>query len=173
MNLGKKGPYILIILLVIILIFILGVQYGKRVKIADTAIAILLSVTPSASPKPSKSPITKYSSYSHNGCKVGFLYPSYLKLENESTQEAKFSSTDKSQFIKVLCNRSEVDQSESTKSASILIDGTSGSSVNSSLKVNNQPISTKIIRINRSALPVEFIVNTELAPLIITSTELE
>lgn len=173
MSFGKKGPYILIVLLVIILIFILGVQYGKRVKVADTAISFLLSITPIPSSKPLKMPITTFTSYTHKGCKTGFLYPSYLKLEKESTQEAKFVSTDKRQFIKIICNKNLTDLSESTKSATVSINGFSGKSFDSSVKVNNETITSKIIRVNRSSLPVEFTLNTELAPLITTSIELE
>lgn len=173
MDIGKKGPYILILLLVIILIFILGVQYGKRVNVADTAIAILLSITPSPSPKPQQIPITKYDSYSHAECKISFLYPSYLKLDHESSQEAKFISSDKKQFIKIQCPTKLENRIENTDSTSITINGIRGTSTKDEMKVNNENISIKIIRINRTVLPVEFILNKELEPLITTSIELE
>lgn len=167
MNLGKKGPYILILLLVIILIFILGVQYGKRVKIADTAISILLSISPS--PKPSPLPLTKYSSYTHKDCKLSFLYPSYLKLESESSQEAKFNSADKKQFVLLNCPKKISQPTTSTDSASITIDGVRAQHME---KVNNKGISTTSININ-SVPPIELIMNKELEPLIITSIELK
>ncbi len=165
MNFGKKGPYFLIVLLVIILIFILGVQYGKRVKIADTAIAYLLSITPSPRPKPSQIPVTEYTSYSHDRCKVSFLYPSYLKLERESTSEAKFSSQDKKQFVIVQCTTKLPDRLESTNSATITIDGLRAETFNDK--------NSKIIRIYRSSSPLEFTFNKELEPLITTSIEFE
>ncbi len=173
MNFDKKGPYILILLLVVILIFILGVQYGKRVKVADTAIAFLLSITPSPSPKPSRMPVVQYDSYSHKECNVTFLYPSYLKLDNESSQEAKFVSSDKKQFIKIKCAAKLENTKESTNSARITMNGYPGSSFDDKLKVNNETIAVKVIRVNRTVLPIEFVFNKELEPLITTSIEFE
>jgi hypothetical protein len=173
MNFGKKGPYILIALLVIILIFILGVQYGKRVKIADTAISFLLSITPSPSPKPSRIPVVKYNSYSHKGCSISFLHPSYLQVEKESTQEAQLSSKDKNQFIKLNCSKKLSEKKDGSDSASITVNGYTGKSFDEIMKLNGDSINIKIIQINRAALPVELIFNKELEPLITTSIKLQ
>jgi len=42
----KKGPIIIVALLIAFLLFIGGMQYGKRVETANKAIAIILSITP-------------------------------------------------------------------------------------------------------------------------------
>lgn len=173
MNFGKKGPYILITLLVIILIFILGVQYGKRVKIADTAISFLLSITPSPSPQPSQIPVIKYDSYSHKGCRISLLHPSYLQVEKQSSVEAKLSSKDKKQFISIDCSKKLSDTKISSDSASISINGYQAQSFEDKVKVNKKTVNIKTIRMNRSSLPVGINFSKELEPLITTSIELQ
>lgn len=50
----RKLPYLFLFSLIVILTFILGVKYGKKVEQANKINSYLLKITPSASPKPSE-----------------------------------------------------------------------------------------------------------------------
>lgn len=89
MNL-KRGPFVLLILLIIILIFILGVRYGQKVEKTNKVINYLISLPPTQ-PPPTQKPV-EFNKYSNSVCSIEFLYPSYLKKENESSSSAEFSS---------------------------------------------------------------------------------
>ena len=111
----KKGPIIFIAVLAVVLVFILGFSYGKTIESENKAIAYLLSITPS--PPTSKPPFNNYLSLKHAGCKVEFLYPSYLKIKKESSTEAVLESDDLSQFIRLNCSDLKISPpKESSKS---------------------------------------------------------
>ncbi|HRN69652.1 MAG TPA: hypothetical protein PLS49_00575 [Candidatus Woesebacteria bacterium] len=99
---GKKGPILLISLLVIILVFIVGMNYGKKVEEADKTIRYVLSLTPSPNPSMLEPQIT-YIEYTNETCGFSFLYPSNFILEKEASSEAILSSKDKS--IQIHCGQ--------------------------------------------------------------------
>lgn len=77
----KKGPIIIIALLISLLLFIGGMQYGKRVETADKAIALLLSITPD--PEIITVVPQSYSRISHKECGITYMLPDYAqKQEN-------------------------------------------------------------------------------------------
>lgn len=88
---GKAGPYILIAMLLVILMFILGVRYGQRVEKTNKMIDYLISLPPSATLQPTQIPLN-FKEYSHKGCGIKFLYPSSLEKTEESSLSAKLSS---------------------------------------------------------------------------------
>ena len=73
----KKGPIIIVALLIAFLLFIGGMQYGKRVETANKAIAIILSITPP--------PYTitiiphKYITVTNENCGLSYLLPDYAE----------------------------------------------------------------------------------------------
>ncbi len=79
----KKGPTVLLIVLIIILVFILGVRYGQRVEKTNKSVAALLSIPPTK-PQPTQPPVT-FKTYSGKACGAQFLYPSTLDLAKESS----------------------------------------------------------------------------------------
>jgi|GEM_PF-6656860 len=100
----KRGPILLILILFTILIFILGVQYGKSVHIADEVFSLLLSSTPTpAHPAQTQEDIS-YKTYTDDVCNISFLYPSTLALKNASSA-ASLVSTDNMDQIVVQCDK--------------------------------------------------------------------
>ncbi|MDO8497002.1 MAG: hypothetical protein Q7S61_00465 [bacterium] len=88
----KKGnaPYIFLGLLCVIIVFVGGIRYGTKVEQANKTIHYLLSLTPTKSiSRPPEAPIT-YTLFTHNGCRLGFTYPSTLMKTKESSSSAEF-----------------------------------------------------------------------------------
>ncbi|GIW64522.1 MAG: hypothetical protein KatS3mg092_0455 [Patescibacteria group bacterium] len=76
MKLSK--PYLFLLTLIIILVFIIGVRYGQQVERVNKTINYLLSITPSKSPTPTPTwTIIQYKT--KTGIKIN--YPSFLKIE--------------------------------------------------------------------------------------------
>lgn len=86
---AKKGPLILIVFLIVVLVFVLGVRYGQRVEMTNKTVSLALSLTP-AGPTVTKSPL-QFATYTSKDCGVEFLYPSSVSLIKRSTEEAKLS----------------------------------------------------------------------------------
>ncbi len=85
----KKGPYILITILIILLVFVLGVRYGQRVERTNKIINYLISLPPSPTAEPSQKPV-EFQTYSNKVCGIQFLYPNSW-LSSQSTPEARFT----------------------------------------------------------------------------------
>ena len=94
----KRGPILFILILLTTLIFILGVQYGKTVNVADEAFSLLMSITPSAEPPIPTQKDSTYILYTNDICNISFLYPDTLTLKDASTEASLISSSDKNQF---------------------------------------------------------------------------
>ncbi|MBI2051367.1 hypothetical protein HYT33_01250 [Candidatus Roizmanbacteria bacterium] len=84
----KKGPFILLFSLLLVLIFIVGVRYGQRVEQTNKTVSYLLSLTPSA-PTPTEGPL-RFQTYEHKPCGLQFIYPSTISKKNEASDEAAF-----------------------------------------------------------------------------------
>lgn len=103
----KKGPIIIIAFLIALVVFIGGMQYGKRVETADKAIAIILSITPP--------PYTitiiphKYITVKNEDCGLSYLLPDYAQDikniitimcgEDIASDSAKLDKNEYSQLI--------------------------------------------------------------------------
>ncbi|PIZ65288.1 hypothetical protein CO051_02560 [Candidatus Roizmanbacteria bacterium CG_4_9_14_0_2_um_filter_39_13] len=112
----KKGPIIFILILLLTLVFILGVQYGKKVNVADEALSLLMSITPNP---PAQDPIEKhyaFEMYTNDTCGVSFVYPNSLHLKIASSGASLLSANDTSE-ITVSCSK-ELDQSTKMKEKS-------------------------------------------------------
>ena len=121
----RLSPYIFLLLLIFILVFAGGVQYGKKVEKANKTIDYLLSITPTKSPTPFIAPTITYSRFEHEGCALSFLKPSYVDIKKESSISASFVSEEKT-MGKISCQNnkkgtSQIDQKNATDSASITI----------------------------------------------------
>lgn len=83
----KTGPYMLLIILIAILVFIGGVRYGQRVETANKEISTQLSITPTE--KAAKEDL-RFTTYSNKACGIRFLYPTSLKLNQQASTSAQF-----------------------------------------------------------------------------------
>lgn len=98
----KRGPIVLILGLIFILIFILGLRYGQRVERTNKVVDYLLSLPPTKPPEPTQESLA-FKDYIHKGCGVQFLYPTSLTLQNESSTSALFTEKKREQ-IKLKCD---------------------------------------------------------------------
>lgn len=109
---GKKGPYILLATLIIVVVFLLGLQYGKHIQEIDQSFEYVLSLTPTQQPSPSTTPISSYAVFSNSGCAISFLYPDSLHAVKESSTEALISTETNTKSIYMLCDQSKIASSK-------------------------------------------------------------
>jgi len=96
----KKGPFVLLGVLFVLLVFIVGVKYGKQVEKADKTISFVLSITPTKPPEPTK-PVS-YATFLNKDCGVQFLYPNTLKVEKNASAEASLVEG-KAEAVQISC----------------------------------------------------------------------
>ncbi len=85
----KRGPYIFLIILIIVLVFILGIRYGQSVEKTNKVIDYFLSLPPTK-PQTTPAPL-RFETYTNKVCGIKFLYPSFLKKEEDSSDSARFA----------------------------------------------------------------------------------
>ena len=90
---AKKGPTVLILTLLFLLVFIGGIRYGQSIETTNKKTQVMLSLTPTQ--KPSTEPVSgvkvTFKTYSNKSCGISFLYPSTITLAKQSTDEARFA----------------------------------------------------------------------------------
>lgn len=91
----KPGPWILIITIVVVLVFILGIRYGQQVEKTNKTISYVLSIAPTQ--KPTDVPLN-FKTFVSKICGISFLYPSTLKAENATSQSAQFIQNKQTQL---------------------------------------------------------------------------
>lgn len=121
----KKGPLIFLGFLVITLFFILGMQYGKRVKTADEALQLLLTIAPTPSIIPADqsrtSPVKMLTS---STCGFTFLYPADLVPKITSSNSGSLINSQNDTIVSFSCNERPNTISEAT--ASVTLSGVDG-----------------------------------------------
>lgn len=99
---GKTLPYSFLILLLLILAFILGVRYGKKVEQTNETTSYLLKLTPTqGSPTITPAPRLIFSTYKK--CDIQFMYPESLKKMGEDAVSVDFSYNGRTALY-VLCD---------------------------------------------------------------------
>jgi len=83
----KLTPYIFLVILGFVLIYILGFRSGQKVEKTNKDVNFLLSLPPTKPPAPTPLPL-EFKTYKHMGCGVSFLYPDFFKVEKESSTAA-------------------------------------------------------------------------------------
>ncbi len=73
----KKAPYIFLLVLFIILVFVVGIRYGQRVERANRTIDYLKKYLPTQEPTPE----VEFATINHDECGILFLAPKNLKVE--------------------------------------------------------------------------------------------
>jgi len=102
LRLMKAKPYVFLLVLVALLIFILGVRYGQKVEKTNKTINYLISLPPTQPPLKTK-PLD-YLTYRSTACGISFLYPSSLVVKEQTTTNILFTDKDKkNQMILVEC----------------------------------------------------------------------
>lgn len=102
MRKNKKGPYILLGILTMVIVFLVGTRYGQRVEQTNKTIDVLLSITPTQSPTPIVVPTITYTTFIHKNCVLSLLYPSSLDHVKESSHGAILSGSN-GQMIDFVC----------------------------------------------------------------------
>lgn len=109
----KLGPYFLLGFLFVILVFIIGVKYGKKVESTNKVIDFAMSITPTKVPSPT-SPLS-FKTFTHDGCGIQFLYPESLKIDKNGSAEARLSDG-KTEAVQMNCSK--------TNDLQVMISGT-------------------------------------------------
>jgi len=121
----KKGPYILFIILIGVLGFILGVQYGKRLSIANqvtekiNSVVKQLQLTPTPQQNGYKKLISK-------DCSIAFTYPDSMTIKTTDSKSMILSTKNPKHYLSLTCQGkalSEKPDKYATKSIT-LNDGT-------------------------------------------------
>ncbi|MCA9371753.1 hypothetical protein KC726_02540 [Candidatus Woesebacteria bacterium] len=126
----KKGPMILLLSLISLLIFIFGVYYGKSIAKVDALDEEFVKrfPTPTEQSKGSLSSIG-YETFLSPDCGVRFTYPAYLEVEKSPTKSANLKSSNGNEHISIDCtdetrqNYLKMLSLGSFKSESLTIDG--------------------------------------------------
>ncbi len=143
MNRKKATPYIFIVTLLLIIVFMGGIKYGIRVeKINKTEVLSLTPIKKQASPTPIiEKPTLK--TLAHPGCKVSFIYPyTSSTIIKKATHSATI--TDKMQKLKVEldCKKEDINEIQKklskdyTKTKTIIHSGVVVEKYTSNKKIN-------------------------------------
>lgn len=114
----KKGPLILLGVLITTLFFILGMQFGKRVKTADEALELLLTIAPSPSPI-DQAPAVPFQNFESSSCSFSFLYPEDLLIKKISSVSGEFIDENQQTVINFVCKEELSVPQEATNSVSL------------------------------------------------------
>lgn len=99
----RKLPYLFLLILIIILIFVGGVKYGQKVEEANKVIKYVLSITPTKSP-PKPTPTLSLEFKTVTYCDMSFIIPSYLKYEGGVNDSAdRYIDKDDNSAIILVC----------------------------------------------------------------------
>ena len=99
----RFGPYAFVFFLLLIIVFIAGTRYGRRVGEANKTIDYILSIPPSKAVLTPTPPT--YLTYNNKLCGVKLLYPSYLVLTEESSRSAQLTKNSSSE-LEITCDKS-------------------------------------------------------------------
>lgn len=121
----KKGPLILLGVLITILFFILGMQFGKRVQTADEALQLLLTIAPSPSVLPvTQEPVSSFRLLDSTACGFSMLYPEGLIAKKISSNSGSLIDKNNNSVISFICNEKMPVLSEAT--SSVILDDVDG-----------------------------------------------
>jgi len=96
----KKGPYIFLTALFVILLFIIGVRYGQKVEQVNKTINYYLSLPPTQPPE--KINPLNYETYTLTTCGISFLYPNNLTF-TERPNAVYFTDKNNKDMLKIDC----------------------------------------------------------------------
>lgn len=96
----SRGPLVLLIGLILILVFVGGVRHGQRVERYNNTVAYVISLTPpKRPPSPTPTPLSiKYGTLKHKECAFSVLYPNYLKPAKITSNSGELRRGDEAQL---------------------------------------------------------------------------
>lgn len=101
----KAKPYLFLLILLALLIFILGVRYGQKVEKTNKTINYLISLPPT---QPPSSPFPQeFKTYIHKTCGFSVTYPAWIKLDTETNHSVFFNYSDKKLALIIDCANSD------------------------------------------------------------------
>lgn len=117
----KKGPILLLLILLFVSIFMLGTKYGQQLKITQLAQTVV-SPTLSPTPQATKQESITFSEYTHKGCGISFLIPTQFKTTDSSLSALlKYNN----QNISIECPKKPINELEkidkTTATSSVLL----------------------------------------------------
>lgn len=162
----KRGPFILLSALIIVLAFIVGVRYGQTVEKANKVIDYLNKLALTPSPTPVKPTPIEFKTYQNKICGVSFLYPSSFSLK-DATNEAVFADESGAKQIDLSCPPLNVlrPSSQPTQPTPTPIDLTFKSQTIKANLVNNQSMYDLHLVNPKNGKSIEVIINTKLYAL--------
>ncbi len=161
----KKGPFILLALLIISLSFLLGVQYGKRVQLTDKAIEEIVKTFPTPTPPPSPSQAPRsYDVFTSNACALSFVYPADYTISATGTQSASVKDPTNRSLFEFGCGASLSPLEESSATTTVLIP-LNGKEYKGSLTKSDGSIMVSFLHPRRST-PVTLVISSELEALV-------
>lgn len=163
---SKPLPYIFITLLIIILVFLVGVRYGQRVEKTNKILDFINRLPPSPTLPPKTAPDIAYATYENKTCGISFLYPTYLRLK-DSTSEARFTDIQNKDEITMNCAGKATTNNK--------ISSSSGSLMTKDVTINGKKISANMLMNNTyygfslsnavNGKMIDMTIKTELFPL--------
>jgi len=158
-SMNKRGPYFLIASLVLVIVFIAGLQYGKQVEKTNKTITALLSITPTRPIEPIK---IGYIRFEHKQCGVSFVYPSLISQVKQSSTSAKLEDKQAKETINLSCDRIVSIENSNNQAT--------GSSIIAGSEVITNIVDKDIIEFTlaqpKTGKRIHFVVNKELLPLL-------
>ncbi len=169
----KQTPYIFLLALIFIIVFIVGIKYGKKVEQTDKTIHYLVNQKPTPSLAPIIQPTITYLNFQHKECGVSFLYPSYIEVINQSSSAAKIGT--KSMInISLDCSKNpasssaQLDTDEKTATQSITLANKKIIAQKKLIKIDKETIEKLdfTIKNDKNNTDVIFSIDSRLFPLI-------
>ena len=85
----NRAPYIFLLFLVLILVFVGGLRYGQSVEKTNKVVDFILSITPSPTVSPVRPSPVSFRQYNMKGCNISFLYPTSLTVGRSTSDSGQ------------------------------------------------------------------------------------
>ena len=89
----NQAPYIFLLFLVLVLVFVGGLRYGQSVEKTNKVVDFLLSITPSPTHKPEPTPAITFETFTHAGCGLSLMLPKSTAVVENASGSATVGST--------------------------------------------------------------------------------
>jgi hypothetical protein len=166
---NRRLPYLFLLLLIFIIIFILGLRRGIEVEKTNKKMNYILSITQTRPTiiSPSPYPPVNYLTFQHKGCGLRFLYPSSLEKTKETTTSAQLQSS-VGEVLEFTCEKSDtitptvVDEKIATESVTLVNQQVTAVKKTVDNRIENLDITIKNTQKN---IPVRIQISKTLLPL--------
>lgn len=112
------APYIFLLFLVLILVFVGGLRYGQSVEKTNKVVDYLLSITPSPTHKPEPTPAITFETFAHAGCGLTLMIPKSTTIVENASGSATLGTTPDTILFDCQKKPSAISQIETGKASS-------------------------------------------------------